>query len=128
MTASTSQLRLSPLPHTWILDLDGTLVVHNGYLSGDDRFLPGALDFLRGIPPEDYVLILSARPASVRAQTEDFLHSHRVRYDQIIFGAGVGERILVNDDKPSGLCCALALGVERNRGLAHVTITIDPQL
>ena len=128
MTASTTQLRLSPLPHTWILDLDGTLVVHNGYLSGDDRFLPGALDFLRGIPPEDYVLILTARPASVRAQTEDFLRRHRIRYDQILFGAGVGERILVNDDKPSGLCCALALGVERNRGLTHVTVTIDPQL
>ena len=128
MTASTSPLCLSPLPHTWILDLDGTLVVHNGYLSGHDRFLPGALDFLRSIPPEDYVLILTARPADVRAQTEDFLHRHQIRYNHIIFGAGVGERILVNDDKPSGLRCALALGVERDRGLAHVAFTIDPRL
>lgn len=128
MTASAFSLRLSPLPHTWILDLDGTLLVHNGYLSGGDRFLPGALDFLRGIPQEDFVLILTARGAELRAQTEEFLCRHQVRYDEIIFGATVGERILINDDKPSGLRCALALGVERDRGLEQVDVSIDPAL
>ena len=32
----TETLRLSSLPHTWVLDLDGTLVRHNGYKTGED--------------------------------------------------------------------------------------------
>lgn len=31
-------LTLSPLSHTWILDFDGTLVIHNGYKTGEDHF------------------------------------------------------------------------------------------
>ena len=54
-------INLSPLPHTWILDFDGTLVEHNGYKTGEDKWLPGALEFLKSIPQEDYVLILTAR-------------------------------------------------------------------
>lgn len=38
-------LVLSNLHHTWILDFDGTLVEHNGYKTGKDKWLPGALDF-----------------------------------------------------------------------------------
>ena len=35
------EIRLSPLPKTWILDLDGTLVVHDGpFIMGKDEFLP----------------------------------------------------------------------------------------
>ena len=40
-------LRLSPLKHTWVLDFDGTLVKHNGYKTGNDEWLPGAVEFLR---------------------------------------------------------------------------------
>lgn len=39
-------LAISSLPHTWILDLDGTLVEHNGYkIYGKDRVLPGIKKF-----------------------------------------------------------------------------------
>lgn len=34
-------LKLSSLPKTWIFDLDGTILVHNGYKNGGDRILPG---------------------------------------------------------------------------------------
>ncbi len=54
-------LTLSTLNKTWILDFDGTLVEHNGYKSGEDKWLPGALEFLRSIPETDYILILTAR-------------------------------------------------------------------
>ena len=48
------EIVLSTLGHTWILDLDGTVVKHNGYkLDGEDSFLPGAEQFLRGIPEKD---------------------------------------------------------------------------
>ena len=34
------KLVLSGLPHTWVLDLDGTIVLHNGYkMYGEDVFL-----------------------------------------------------------------------------------------
>ena len=33
-------ITLSPLGHTWLLDLDGTIVKHNGYKEGGDVRLP----------------------------------------------------------------------------------------
>ena len=66
-------LTLSPLEKTWILDLDGTLLEHNGYKTGEDKFLPGALEFLHGIPETDYVLILTARENEARDKTRLFL-------------------------------------------------------
>ena len=45
------RILVSTLRKTWILDLDGTVVRHNGYkLDGEDTFLPGAKDFLQQIP------------------------------------------------------------------------------
>ena len=42
-----NKLILSTLAHTWILDLDGTIVKHNGYkLDGTDTLLEGAKEFL----------------------------------------------------------------------------------
>lgn len=123
----TKILNLSPLPHTWILDLDGTLVVHNGYSEGEDTWLPGALEFLRSIPEEDYILILTARfEADAPAKTKAFLAKYNVRYNHIIFNMPQGERILLNDTKPSGLVCAHAVAMARNQGVAHVKLNIDP--
>lgn len=124
-----NNLILSSLPHTWILDFDGTLVEHNGYKTGEDKWLPGALDFLHSIPEEDYVLILTARFEDwAPAKTKDFLKKHNVRYNQILFGMPQGERILFNDDKPSGLRCAYAVNPKRNQGLKHLTVKIDETL
>ena len=122
-------LNLSSLPHTWILDFDGTLVEHNGYKTGEDKWLPGALEFLKSIPQEDYILILTARFEDwAPAKTKEFLAKHNIRYNQIIFGMPQGERILLNDDKPSGLCCAYAVSPQRNEGLSALSITVDPNL
>lgn len=114
----SKELSLSSLGHTWILDLDGTLVKHNGYkLDGEDSFLVGAEEFLASIPSKDMVIILTSRTEDVRDQTEVFLRKHDVHYDVIIYNVPYGERILVNDDKPSGLCTAIALEKERDEGL-----------
>ena len=44
------ELRVSPMQKTWILDLDGTILVHDGpYILGRDQFLPGAEEFLKGM-------------------------------------------------------------------------------
>ena len=39
MLLKENTLKLSTLNKTWIFDFDGTLVVHNGYKTGEDRFL-----------------------------------------------------------------------------------------
>ena len=62
MILEPEQMKISPMPKTWILDLDGTLVVHNGpYMLGKDEFLPGAREFLDNIPRRDMIILLTAR-------------------------------------------------------------------
>ena len=105
---------LSNLGHTWIFDLDGTLVKHNGYLTAEgDTMLDGAAEFLASLPEKDMIILVTARPSEFRDVTEKFLAKNKIRYDHIIFDAPVGERILINDNKPGGLVTAYA--IERTR-------------
>ena len=122
------ELVLSPLGHTWFLDLDGTLVKHNGHLTdGRDSLLPGAGALLAQIPADDLVVIVTSRGESHRAATEVFLVESGIRYDHIIFGAPFGERIVVNDAKPSGLRTAVSVSVSRDEG-PDMTVTVDESL
>lgn len=110
-----NELILSPLPHTWILDLDGTVVKHNGYLlDGRDTLLEGAEEFLRKIPKADMIVFLTSRKTEYREQTETFLREHGIRFDYILFEAPYGERIVLNDCKPSGLAMSLAVNKKRD--------------
>jgi len=105
------------LNKTWIFDIDGTLVVHAGITeNGYDQFLPGVLESLKSIPPEDSIIFITARNESLRNKTEEFFIKNNVRFDIIVFGVGVGERILFNDKKPSGYLTAYAENLERNKG------------
>lgn len=109
------ELELSKLPKTWILDLDGTIVKHNGYIiDGKDSMLPNAWKILSQINDNDMVIIVTSREKRYKSITERFLEENNVRYDCIIYDAPYGERILVNDNKPSGLKMAYALNLNRN--------------
>ncbi len=109
-----NKIVLSTLGHTWILDLDGTIVKHNGYkIDGKDTFLEGAKKFLDNLPEKDMIVFLTSRTEEYRKLTEEFLAENGIRYNAIIFGAPYGERILVNDDKPSGL--HMSIGICTNR-------------
>ena len=109
------ELILSTLPKTWIFDLDGTLLKHNGYkLDGKDTLLEGVKEYLDGIPEEDHILILTSRTEEYKEQTLNFLYDNDIRYDEILFNIPMGERIVVNDRKPSGLAMAVAINVERD--------------
>ena len=109
------RLVLSSLGHTWILDLDGTIVKHNGYkIDGKDSFLDGAKEFLDSIPKDDMIIFLTSRTEEQRNLTEGYLKENRIRYQRIIYGAPYGERILMNDSKLSGLKTAIALEAERD--------------
>ncbi len=115
MMQDKNRLLLSELGHTWIFDLDGTLVKHNGYLiDGKDSFLPGAKEFLNTIPEQDMILFLTSRKKQYENTTREFLREQNVRYDYIIFEAPYGERILINDKKKSGLKTAVAVNQDRD--------------
>ena len=123
-----SKLKISPLGHTWILDLDGTIVKHNGYkLDGYDTLLDGALAFLNNVPKGDMIVFITSRTEDYREMTETFLRNNRIWYDHIIFNAPYGERILVNDCKPSGLNTALAVNVERDQ-FGGIEMEVDERL
>ncbi len=110
------EIILSTLGHTWILDLDGTLLKHNGYKSdGTDTVLPGARDFISSIPDKDMIVIITSRTTEWETRTLKFLRENNIRYDHIIFNAPFGERILINDNKPGGLKCGYAVNCERDK-------------
>ena len=109
------ELVLSTLPKTWIFDLDGTLLKHNGYkLDGTDTVLEGALEYLSTIPLEDKIVIFTSRAAEYKEETLAFLKTHNIRYDEILFDMPMGERIVVNDRKTSGIDMAVAINTDRD--------------
>ena len=109
---------LSTLSKTWIFDLDGTLVKHNGYkIDGYDTLLDGIAEYISKIPADDYILILTSRSDEFKELTLSFLKENSIRYNQIIFNIPMGERIVVNDRKPSGINMAIAVNVERDKPL-----------
>ncbi len=108
-------ISMSTLPKTFILDLDGTIVKHNGYLvDGHDSILPGVNEFFNSLQPDDKVIILTARKKEYAKSTIDFLKQNNIRYDELLFEMPVGERILINDRKPSGIDMSIAINLDRN--------------
>ena len=110
------KLILSTLPKTWIFDLDGTVLKHNGYkLNGKDTILAGAVEFLRDLPAEDKIVIFTSRTDEYRQMTLSFLEESGIRIDEILFNMPMGERIVVNDRKPSGINMSVAVNMDRDK-------------
>ena len=111
-------LELSPLAKTWILDIDGTIVKHNGYKTdGHDTLLEGVSEFFAKLPVEDTVILLTAREEKYLEDLKKFLAQNNIRYNHILSGLPAGERILINDNKESGLKCAYAICKKRDEKL-----------
>lgn len=108
-------LEFSPLAKTWVLDVDGTLVKHNGYkIDGYDTLLDGVSEFFETLSPEDKVVLLTARKEEHLQDLKDFLAKNNICYDYLLTDMPMGERILVNDRKPSGLDMAFAINKNRD--------------
>ena len=120
-------IKLSALPKTWLLDVDGTLVKHNGHLNGGDELLEGVSEFFQNIPPEDKIILLTSRDNKYRQSLVDFFNQHNLRFDELICGLPMGERILINDRKNSGLQTAYAINKKRDFPL-ETTWCIDASL
>lgn len=116
---------MSPLPHTWLIDIDGTIVEHNGHKGRGDVLLPGVKTLWNEFAASDVVILLSARTTQELQPTLAFLTAHGLRYDHVLFGLPTGERILINDEKPGGLKTALAINVTRDHGLGDLSVRVD---
>ena len=134
---ASQQIRMSTLPHTWLIDIDGTALRHNGHLPvadgckppyPADQILPGVYDFWLRIPPEDVIILMSARSHEEKNETLEVFNILGLIFDHAIFGLPTGERILINDSKTSGLNTAVAMNVARDAGLGHISILFDENL
>ncbi len=110
------KLILSTLPKTWVFDIDGTIVKHNGYKTESrDTLLPGVQEFFSKIPEEDKIIFFTSRTEEYRETTIRFLKENRIRFDHILFDMPMGERILINDRKATGLDTAVSINIDRNQ-------------
>ena len=123
-----SMFEFSSLTKTWILDVDGTLLKHNGYkIDGYDTLLDGVEAFFEHLPKEDKVVLLTARKEEFLPALEEFLKENNIRYDYLLCDMPMGERILVNDRKPSGLDMAFSVNKDRDKAL-NITYKINEEL
>ncbi len=60
------------------------------------------------------IVFITSRTDEYKQLTIDFLAEKGIRYNHIIFNAPYGERLIVNDDKPSGLHCSVAINLKRD--------------
>lgn len=122
------ELVLSTLGKTWLIDLDGTLVKHNGYLEDKhDTLLDGVSKFMNTISPKDKIIFLTSRKKEYAELTENFLKNAGIRFDYILYELPFGERILINDCKPSKLKMAYSINVERDSTI-DIELIEDPLL
>jgi len=120
-------LHLSNLPKTWLIDLDGTIVKHNGYKEGGDKLLEGVKEFFENVSEQDVVIILTSREAKYKDETINFLKTNNIRFDHIIFDLPYGERILINDMKESGMLTAHAINKKRDEPL-DISVEVDMEM
>ena len=112
------------MPHTWIIDIDGTILKHNGHLVDDETILDEVINFFSRIPKEDAIILMSAREERHALDTLNFLKLNGVRYTHAVFNLPKGERILINDIKPSGLKTAFSLNINRDEGLGQISFDL----
>ncbi|MGB7274769.1 MAG: hypothetical protein WBC69_15840 [Geitlerinemataceae cyanobacterium] len=123
-----TELILSCLPKTWLIDIDGVIFNHNGYKEDGDKLLPGVQEFWEQISEDDFVILLTARTEEIRESTLAMFTNSGLRYNAAIFGVPTGERICINDKKPSGLLTSHAVNLLRDEGLGGLKAIRDPNL
>ena len=125
------KLTISNLPHTWFIDLDGTIFKHNHYKKYEkDIFCNSNVKkFFHNLPSDDYIVFTTSRSKEFSALCEESIEKLliiRQKYT-VIYDLPHGERILLNDKKPSGLITAISIPIERDQ-FPLIKIDIDNQI
>lgn len=113
------------LAHTWFIDIDGTILKHNGYIDNKkDSLLIGVKNFFKQIPSKDKIILTTSRNKKSLLKTKKFLKKNNIRFDNIITNLPTGERIIINDIKPKkNLKTSISINVKRDMGLKKYKIT-----
>ena len=112
---------------TIFIDIDGTVLRHNGDLSNQIKTdcppLDGSVEKFNEWNKKGYYIILTTgRKECMRELTKHQLTQAGLFYDQLVMGLPRGERILINDAKPDMEQTAKAYTLKRNEGISKVTI------
>lgn len=112
------------LAHTWFIDLDGTILKHNGYKTEKkDTLLNGVKIFFNKIPKNDKIILITSRKKKYLNMTLRFLKKNKIRFNKVISDLPYGERILINDIKPKcKLKTSICINVKRDSGLVDYNI------
>jgi hypothetical protein len=115
---------------TFFCDIDGTLLKHHGHsclhkaMMSPPEILPNVIETLDNWKYNEHCIILTTgRPESMRRITEEQLEKVGIFYDMLIMGLPHGERIVVNDNKPTLSETAIGITVERNKGFTENTFS-----
>jgi len=113
---------------TLFLDIDGCLIKHQGNLStqilSKTELLDGTIEKLNEWEGDGHRIILTTgRKESMRKFTEEQLLGLGIFYDQLVMGLNRGERIVINDSKPSNdMVTASAIQIKRNVGIKNIKL------
>jgi hypothetical protein len=112
---------------TIFVDIDGTIVKHHGDLSlillSPFKVLDGVYEKFLEWREKDYaVIVTTARPEGLRTFTEKQLTDNGLFFDQLVMGLPVGERVVINDNKPDGETTARGICIQRNGGIRGVDV------
>jgi hypothetical protein len=122
-TRNKNKYIMENLPKTIICDIDGCILEHQGNLLDmqikEPKLLPGVKEQFDEWDKKAYkIIFLTGRKESMRQKTEEQLRSFGLFWDDLIMGATRGQRILINDLKPtSDMPTAVAINLSRNQGL-----------
>ena len=110
---------------TIFIDIDGTMLRHNGDLSKQmitpPVVLPEVVERFNDWNRKGYHIVLTTgRKECMRKMTVKALLDNGIFYDQLVMGLPRGERILINDTKPDMNQTARAFVVCRNDGLSSI--------
>lgn len=119
---------MNEMKKTLFIDIDGTLVKHQGNLSDmflkDVYVLPCVLEKFNEWDAKGYKIILTTgRKECLRKITEEQLLKNGIFFDQLVMGLTRGERVLINDIKPNNdMSVATAIQINRDEGLKNIEI------
>lgn len=118
-------------PKTVICDIDGTLIEHCGDIIDQCKNvmkpLNNSLALIKQWESLGYkIILITGRKECTREETIKQLREIGVLYDEIIFGATNGDRVLINDKKPNSTRnTAYAVNVNRNQGIKNLDLTSE---